>query len=138
MKLSFEKMLNFHFSNEMYEQSVAVEQAPNNLPISVDVAQATTCPLPSSQPSSGQMGPLDTYSRSLPEKGVRFVHEEQEAARAGPREGRQGMAQRKPHTSHCLQWPLGPRAWLPIRTCPVPALGQVTRDGLVSPHLKHW
>ena len=58
MKLSFEKMLNFHFSNEMYEQSVVVEQAPNNLPISVDVAQATHLPTAQQSTQLRTDGPL--------------------------------------------------------------------------------
>lgn len=38
----------------------------------------------------------DTHSRSLPEKGICFVHEEQEAARAGPREAGRARPRRNP------------------------------------------
>ena len=63
MKLSFEKMLNFHFSNEMYEQNVAVEQAPN-LPISIDVAQATHLPT-AQQPTQFRTNGASRHLQSL-------------------------------------------------------------------------
>lgn len=64
MKLSFEKMLNFHFSNKMYEQSVTVEQAPNNFPISVDAAQATYPPAPQ-QPTQLRTNGASRHLQSL-------------------------------------------------------------------------
>lgn len=58
-------------------------------PGSADTAAQAAHPassLPALPAPQARGRPPETHSRSLPEKGICFVHEEQEAARAGPRE----------------------------------------------------